>query len=123
MKLLVFVLSKIEKLDDLLIELSKNKITGATILKSVGMATSIYNNLHKDKSYSLILESLKILLNNKNNENVTIFAVVDEKQEKIFFKVVEEVVGSISKQNTGIIFTIKIDSIFGLHSWLNALNP
>ena len=44
MELLVFVLNNIEKLDELLIELSNSGLKGATILNSMGMASSIYNS-------------------------------------------------------------------------------
>ncbi len=114
MKVLVFVLNKVEKLDELLIELSNNGLKGATILKSVGMAKSIYNSTKKE-SRNIIMDSLRILLSETNNENRTIFTVVDESQEEIFYNTVKEVIGPISKENTGIIFTIPLSSVYGLN--------
>lgn len=116
MKVLIFVLNKVEKLDELLIELSNNGLKGATILKSVGMAKSIYNSTKKEESRNIIMDSLKILLSETDNENRTIFTVVDESQEKIFYNTVEEVIGPVSKENTGIIFTIPLSSVYGLNS-------
>lgn len=60
---------------------------------------------------------MKALLDsNDHHENKTIFAVVDEPQEKIFYEAVEKVVGSLSKENSGIIFTVPVDSVMGLSS-------
>lgn len=120
MKLLVFVLNDIDKLDDFLIELSKRGLNGATIINSIGIAQSLYKSKSANTYQSVIINSLKALLeSNDHNENRTIFSVVDESQEKIFYKAVEKVIGSLSKENSGIIFTIPVDSVMGLTSQKN----
>ncbi len=120
MKLLVFVLNNINKLDDLLVELSKKGLNGATIINSIGIAQSLYKSKNSNTYESVIINSLKALLDsNDHNENRTIFAVVDEPQEQIFYKAVDKVVGSLSKENSGIIFTIPVDSVMGLSSQRN----
>ncbi len=120
MKLLVFVLNNINKLDDLLVELSKKGLSGATIINSIGIAQSLYKSKNSNTYESVIINSLKALLDsNDHNENRTIFAVVDETQEQIFYKAVDKVVGSLSKENSGIIFTIPVDSVMGLSSQKN----
>lgn len=117
MKLLVFVLNNIKKLDELLVELSKKGLSGATIINSIGIAQSLYKSKNSNTYESVIINSLKALLDSSDhNENRTIFAVVDEPQEKIFYKAVEKVIGSLSKENTGIIFTVPVDSVMGLSS-------
>ncbi len=120
MKLLVFVLNNINKLDELLVELSKKGLNGATIINSIGIAQSLYKSKNSNTYESVIINSLKALLDsNDHNENRTIFAVVDEPQEQIFYKAVEKVVGSLSKENSGIIFTVPVDSVMGLSSQRN----
>ena len=120
MKLLVFVLNDIDKLDDFLIELSKRGLNGATIINSIGIAQSLYKSKSANTYQSVIINSLRALLeSNDHNENRTIFSVVDKSQEKIFYKAVEKVIGSLSKENSGIIFTIPVDSVMGLTSQKN----
>ena len=117
MKLLVFVLNNINKLDDFLVELSKRGLNGATIINSIGIAQSLYKSKSSNTYQSVIINSLRALLESTDHhENRTIFSVVDESQEKIFYKAVEKVIGSLSKENSGIIFTIPVDSVIGLSS-------
>ena len=113
MKLLVFVLNRVDKLDEFLLELSNSGVKGATILTSMGMAKSLCDS-NKGGSENIIINSLRVLLSNTDDENKTIFTAVDEEQEKIFYDVVDKVIGPISKENTGIIFTMPICSIYGL---------
>ncbi len=108
MKVLFFVLNNVNKLEDLLIQLSNRGLRGATIINSTGMAQSLYG------TNSLMMDSLKVLLNPGSEENRTIFTIVDDEQEKMFYEVVNEVIGPLSKPNTGIIFTLPIDSFNGL---------
>ena len=114
MELLVFVLNNIEKLDELLIELSNSGLKGATILNSMGMASSIYNS-KKQETQNLIINSLKIFFFFFEKENRIIFSVVDKKQQEIFYKVVDRIIGPLSKENTGIIFTIPVSSTQGIN--------
>lgn len=114
MEILVFILNEVEKLDELLLELSQKGLKGATILTSAGMAKSIYDSNNPNKSDNIVINSLKILLNNNNEENKTIFTIVNEKQKKIFQNVVNNVVGPLSEKNTGIMFTIPVNSVDGI---------
>lgn len=108
MKMLIFVLNDVEKLEALLEELSKMGLRGATIINSTGMARSLYGH------QSVMMNSLRVLLDSDHEENKTIFTVVDQQQEEIFYKAVDKVVGSLSEPNTGIIFTVPVDSVNGL---------
>ncbi len=108
MKMLVFVLDNVDKLDPLLTELSKQGLRGATIINSTGMARSLYS------TGSVMMRSLKILLDSEHEENKTIFTVVDKKQEQIFYQAVDKIIGPLSEPGTGIIFTLPIDSVGGL---------
>ncbi len=111
MELLIFVLNDIEKLDLFLDTLTNRGLKGATILTSVGMAKSIYDSKF---SNNVIINSLKILLNNSSEENRTIFTIVNESQKQIFINTVDEIIGSLSKENVGIMFTLPVNSIYGL---------
>ena len=117
MELLFFVLNHIEKLDELLIRLSEKGLKGATILTSAGMAKSIYDSSLSGRNENIIINSLKILLNDNSNENKTIFTIVDEQQKQIFKNVVDEVIGPLNKKNTGIMFTVPVSSIYGIENY------
>ena len=56
MQVLFLVLHKVEKLDDLLVVLQNNGITGGTIIESKGMINTLKSN------NNFIIESLKIFL-------------------------------------------------------------
>lgn len=107
MKMLIFVLNNVDLLDDLLVELSENGLRGATILNSTGMARSLYET-------TSMMSSLKALLDSDHEENKTIFAIVNEKQEQIFYDAVDKIIGPLSQPNSGIMFTLPIDSVKGL---------
>ena len=109
MKLLILVLNNVSKLDNLMVELANQGVKGATIINSTGMAHSLYN--HQE---SKLMNSLKALLDPDLPDNKTIFTVVDDEQEVIFVKVVEEVIGDLSKPNTGIMFTLPVSDVKGL---------
>lgn len=113
MELLFFVLNNVEKLDELLLTLSEKGLKGATIITSAGMAKSIYDS-NLNKTDNIIINSLKILLNNNSEENKTIFTIVDEQQKKIFKDVVDEVIGPLTQKNTGIMFTVPVSSVYGI---------
>ena len=114
MELLVFILNEIEKLDKLLLKLSQQGLKGATILTSAGMAKSIYDSNLSNNSENIIINSLKILLNNNNDENKTIFTIVNDQQKQIFKNVVNEVVGPLKEKNKGVMFTIPVNSVDGI---------
>lgn len=116
MEILFFILNDVDKLDKLLITLSERGLKGATIITSAGMAKSIYDSNLANKSENIIINSLKILLNNNSDENKTIFTIVNEKQKQIFKEVVDEVIGPLTKKNTGIMFTIPVNSVYGIEN-------
>lgn len=116
MEVLFLVLNDVDKLDDLLLALSKKGLKGATIITSAGMAKSVYDSCVSNKTENIILNSLKILLSNNSDENKTIFTIVNEQQKQIFKNVVDDVIGPLNKKNTGIMFTIPVSSVYGLEN-------
>lgn len=111
MKLLVYILNRIELLDDLLRALADDGISGATILNSRGMARQLYGNGGKQPGF---FSSLRALADPQNEDNMTIFAVVREDQVADFTHAIEKVVGELSQPGTGIVFTVPVDFIQGL---------
>lgn len=111
MKLLVFVLNKVELLDELLKKFVDSGIRGATIFDSTGMARALtsggYDNIP-------IFGSLRLILNEGHPFNKTIFVVLEESQLDTCVNCIKEVVGDLSKPDAGILFTLPIDFIDGI---------
>lgn len=106
MKLLVFVLNKVEKLDKLLNEFGNQKISGATILNSKGMAHELLSNHELGWVGSFVQ-----LLDPHKEENKTIFMVVKEEKIPHIIEIIEDIVGSLEKPDTGILFTVPVDYV------------
>ena len=111
MKLLVFVLNKVEYLDELLEAFAAEKIGGATIFHSLGMAHELYHAGHEEDSF---LGSLRAFLDPDREESRTIFTVVEDDQVEKTVGVIESIVGDLSRPDTGIVFTLPVDFIKGI---------
>lgn len=111
MKLLVFVLNRVEYLDEVLEGFAEQKIGGATIFHSLGMARELYHAGHEDDGF---LGSLRAFLDPDREESRTIFTVVEDGQVERAVEVIESVVGDLSKPDTGIVFTLPVDFIKGI---------
>ncbi len=109
MQLLVIVLNKIECLEPILERFYEEKIPGATILDSKGMAHSLssYDELR-------FMASLRLLLNPDNRESKTIFAVVDDEKIPLISHIVNDVTGGLDNPDTGIIFTVPVSYMEGI---------
>lgn len=112
MKLLVFILNKQEKLDKLVNEFAKHNLTGATVIKSSGVARKILES--NDETLSNIVGSLKRLLGPDNVPNNTILMVVKDDKVQEIVQVIESVVGNLDNPDTGIVFTVPVDFVKGL---------
>ena len=111
MKLLVFVLNKTEKLEELLAEFGRGGISGSTVISSMGMARILTG--HSDEEVPF-LGSIRTLLYPERAKNYTIFTVLKDEQIDIAVKAVEKVVGDINMKDTGILFTVPIDFTKGM---------
>ena len=109
MKLMVFVLNKIEVLDFLLEDLAKAGIKGATIIHSTGMATTL-SRLEN----SFIGGSLRALFDADRDDNRTILAAINEDELETVRQVITDVVGDLTKPHTGVLFTVPIDFVEGI---------
>ena len=110
MKLLILVLNKIEVLDDLLLALTAAHINGATIISSTGMAHALSG--HEEVPFLL---GLRALLDPDREQNRTIFAVIEDSMVETAIETIDSVVGDLSRPDTGIVFTLPIDQVRGIH--------
>ena len=110
MNLLVVILNEMDKLDELLLELSKHSITGGTILESQGMAATLAD-WHKEIS---AFGGLRQVLNGHRPFNKTLLMVLNDEKLPIAKEVVKTVMGDIDSENKGIMFTLDVKSVEGL---------
>lgn len=110
MQLLVVILNKIEKLDDLLLELIDNGIRGGTIIDTMGMVRTLADE-HSEIPF---FGSLKNILNADRPINKTIFMVLPDNKVPVAKSCVRKVIPNLEDENTGIMFTIKVDTVEGL---------
>ncbi|MBN2268716.1 MAG: hypothetical protein JXC35_04745 [Acholeplasmataceae bacterium] len=108
MKLIIFIMNRVEKLDKLIRELHQKGIKGATILSSTGMAQKLLAN--EDTAF---IGSLKALFDNPRVESKVIMTVVKEDQIGIVYQAIEDIVGDLSLPNTGIVFTVDVAQVKG----------
>lgn len=110
MQALFLVLQKIEKLDDLLIALKDNGITGGTIIESKGMINTLKAN------DNFFIESLRIFLEDPREASKTLFFILKKADVQRARKVIDETLGGINKPNTGIMFGIDLSFVDGLNN-------
>lgn len=108
MKLVVMILNKTEALESLLENMTDAGITGATIIDSTGMARVI------GEYDSMIMWSLRKMLNPERQHNKTIFTVVPDEQVATVSEIMKKSVGDLNAPDTGILFTVPIDHVEGL---------
>ena len=107
MKLLVLILNKVEKLEEVLEGFLEVGITGATIIESVGMGQILSEEVP-------IFAGLRFMFVGAKPHNKMILSVIKEDKEKPAIRVLRKILGDMSKPGTGIVFTIPIDKVEGL---------
>lgn len=110
MQMLVLVLNNESYLEDLLNELEKKGIKGATIIDSTGMGRVLHSN-----DDIPIFGGIKFLMNDKRPFNKTIFTVIKDNQVEIATKAVKDVVGDLNEPGTGILFTVPVSYCEGIN--------
>jgi len=108
MKLLIYVLSHVEKLPTLLKHFNEEGISGATILDSSGMGREL-----TERDEFSIFGSMRALIDQNNRTTKTLFFVIEDDQVKKIEKVIEKVIGDLSKPDQGILFTLPLDYVKG----------
>lgn len=109
MKLLIFVLIKVDLLQTLLAKLAAKGISGATILDSTGMGREL-----SESDEFTIFGSLRAIMSNNNRTTKTLLFATEDDKVSVITNVIEEVVGKLDKPNSGIIFTVPIDYVKGI---------
>ena len=112
MKLFFFILNKTEKLDAVLTELARIDISGATVLEGMGMATLLSHEHDEDEIP--FLGSLRAFLNPEREKSKVILAVIQERKIPEAVSAIESVVGDLSLEDTGVVFSVPIDFTKGL---------
>lgn len=109
MKLLVFVVDKVELLPTVLQKLEYQGLRGATILKSKGMAMTLSRSFGGS-----LLGSLYAMMDPDREENRTVFMVLKDKDVYKVLKIIESVIGDFNNPNNGIFFTVPVDFVKGI---------
>ncbi len=112
MKLLIFILKQTEKLDPVLTEFANRDICGATVLDGVGMATLLYNNHSEDEIP--FLGMLRSVATPEREKCKVILAAINDDQLDDAVKAIEDVVGDLTKENTGVVFSLPLDFTKGI---------
>lgn len=110
MKLVIIVLNKIEKLNDLLESFLEQGISGATILNSTGMAKQLSKHI---EDYP-IFGALRYMVNFDRQESKTIFVVLKDEQVEVVRNILTNVIGDLSQPDTAVLFTLPVLSAEGV---------
>ena len=110
MKLVVFVLNNVDLLEDLLIKMAETGITGATILDSTGMATTLAHTEEDIPAFSF----LRKLCTPEREQSKTILIALEDGLVGTLRKIITEVTGGLDKPNTGVLFSLPIDLAEGM---------
>lgn len=110
MQLLVLILKKVELMDELLKQLAKGGVKGATILDGTGMAEALVNM--EDLPMFGVLR--RILADEEKEVCKLLLFVLKDEQIIQTRNVIKSVVGDFSIPNTGIMFSIPITYVEGL---------
>lgn len=112
MYLLVLVVDDPDKCVDLLPAWEKAGAPGATILESTGMQRVLKRGARDDLP---LMPSIGDIFKKIETRHRTIFSVVPDLEtvERIA-RVTEEIIGPFEGENTGFMFSLRVDQVFGL---------
>lgn len=108
MQLFVLILNKVEKLDELMTAYAHNKICGATILDSTGMARELYGSHHAEEEISFFGSIRKYLTDDTRKTSKTVMTVIREDQLDTIIGITEDVIGDFTKPDVGIMFSLPL---------------
>lgn len=106
MELLILILNKVECLDNLLEDFSKESDFRATLIDSTGMA-----HMLKDSNYFF---GLRNLLNDSRVNSKTIFMALKKERVTKAIEIIEKNIGDLDNPDTGIVFTLPISYMKGM---------
>lgn len=107
MKLLVLILNKVEKLEEVLEGFLEEGVTGATIIDSVGMGHFLSEEVP-------IFAGLRFMFAGAKPHNKMIFSVIEEEKVEPVIRLLKKILGNLDQPGTGIIFTLDLDRVEGL---------
>lgn len=110
MELLVFVLGKVDLLDEVVKSLLEADIKGLTILDSAGVSAMAQSSILKDFP---LISSLKLLVGEKHPFSKTLFTVIESSVVDKAVEAIKMVVKDIDAPGAGILFTVPIVKVFG----------
>jgi nitrogen regulatory protein P-II 1 len=106
-QLLVCVINKASKVEEILEAFLDLGVTGATVLDSCGMGAVLTEDP--------IFAGFRQLLSGPGTRNKTILSVIeDEETLDAAISAVETICGRMENASTGILFTVPIDRVLGL---------
>lgn len=106
MKLLILVLNKVEKLEEVLEGYLEVGISGATIIDSVGMGHILSEEVP-------IFAGLRFMFAGAKPHNKTVISVIPDNKEEPALKILNNILGDLEKPGVGIVFTIPVDRVIG----------
>jgi len=107
MKLLVLILNKVEKLEEVLEGFLEIGITGATIIDTVGMGHILSEEVP-------IFLGLRFMFTGAKPHNKTILSAIKDEKEDQAIELLKKVLGDLNQPGTGIVFTLPVDRVEGL---------
>lgn len=109
LKLLIFVLNRVEYLERLLSTLQTAGIRGGTILNSTGMARELL-----DSEEINFLGSLRQFLDPSRVQSKTLLFVLKDEMVQKAIDAITSVVGDLTQPDSGIMFTVPVDFTKGI---------
>ena len=107
MKLLVLILNRVEKLEEVLEGFLEIGISGATIIDSVGMGQILANEVP-------IFAGLRFMFAGAKPHNKTIISVIREEKEAPAVNILTKILGDLDNPGSGIVFMLPLDRVEGL---------
>lgn len=107
MKLLILVLNKVEKLEEVLEGFIEVGVSGATVIDSVGMGHILSEEVP-------IFAGLRFMFAGAKPHNKTILSVIKKEKEKEAMNILKNILGDLDKPGVGIVFTLPLDRVEGL---------
>ncbi|MFC2157333.1 hypothetical protein ACFLT9_05805 [Acidobacteriota bacterium] len=107
MKLLLLILNKVEKLEEVLEGYLEIGITGSTIIDSVGMGHILSEEVP-------IFAGLRFMFSGAKPSNKIILSAINDEKEKPAIRLLTKILGELDKPGTGIVFSLPISAVEGL---------
>jgi nitrogen regulatory protein PII len=108
MELLVCVINREERLDEILSGFLELGITGATVVNSEGMGRLVTNGVP-------VVAGLQSLLQQSRPHNTMIFSVIDSPEKlQAVIDMLQGLLGELEGPGTGIVFTVPVSRVVGL---------